>query len=116
MQMEGPTELKAYLLLMDMIPALARGNLRKMGDTMWEIEFRGSKRAEVQHHTFILYSHMNALRPAGLEFVAMSSVGPSICIVTVKTAADLQPTLQPLAPQIAAPAKQEQPGITITKT
>ena len=46
-------ELKAYLLLMDMIPALARGNLRKMGDTMWEIEFRGSKRAEVQHHTFI---------------------------------------------------------------
>ena len=109
-------ELKAYLLLMDMIPALARGNLRKMGDTMWEIEFRGSKRAEVQHHTFILYSHMNALRHAGLEFVAMSSVGPSICIVTEKTADDLQPLLQPLGLEIAVQTKVDNTGITITKT
>ncbi len=39
-------ELKSYLVLMDLIPALERGDLRKAGDVIWEIEFRGgSKRA-----------------------------------------------------------------------
>lgn len=75
-------ELKTYMVVMDLIPALAAGNLRRMGDIMWEMEFRGSKRAEVQHHTFIIYQYMDALRRAGLELVAMSSVGPSICVVT----------------------------------
>ncbi|MDO5845444.1 MAG: GHMP kinase [Methanocorpusculum sp.] len=75
-------ELKTYMVMMDFIPALAAGNLRKMGDVMWELEFRGSKRAEVQHHTFVIYQYMDALRRAGLEFVAMSSVGPSVCVVT----------------------------------
>ena len=109
-------ELKAYLLMMDMIPSLARGNLKRMGDTMWEIEFRGSKRAEVQHHTFILYSHMNALRHAGLEFVAMSSVGPSICIVTEKSAAEVQPVLAPLGLEIAVETKVDNTGIVVTRT
>jgi len=65
-------ELKAYMILMDMIPAIEKNDRRKMGDVMWEIEFRGSKRAEVQYHTCIIYQYMNALRQAGLEFVAMS--------------------------------------------
>ena len=59
---------------------------------------------------------MNALRHAGLEFVAMSSVGPSICIVTEKTADDLQPLLQPLGLEIAVQTKVDNTGITITKT
>jgi len=45
-------ELKAYLLLMDLIPALERDDLKKIGEIIWEIEFRGSKRAEVEHHGF----------------------------------------------------------------
>ena len=108
-------ELKAYMLLMDMIPSLARGNLKRMGDTMWEIEFRGSKRAEVQHHTFILYSYMNILRQAGLEFVAMSSVGPSICVVTEKSATDMQPILEPLGLEIAITTAVDNTGIRITR-
>ncbi len=108
-------ELKAYMLMMDMIPSLARGNLKKMGDIMWEIEFRGSKRAEVQHHTFMLYNHMNALRNAGLEFVAMSSVGPSICVVTEKTAADMQSILSPLGLDIAVETKVDNKGLVVEK-
>ena len=65
-------ELKAYMILMDMIPAIEKNDRRKMGDVMWEIEFRGSKLAEVHYHTCIIYQYMNALRQAGLEFVAMS--------------------------------------------
>ena len=109
-------ELKAYLLMMDMIPSLVRGNLKKMGDTVWEIEFRGSKRAEVQHHTFILYSHMNALRRAGLEFVAMSSVGPSISIVTERTAAEVMPILDTIGLEIAVETKVDNTGVVVTKT
>ena len=36
-------ELKAYAIMMDFIPALYAGDLRRMGDIMWEIEFRGIK-------------------------------------------------------------------------
>jgi predicted sugar kinase len=108
-------ELKAYMLMMDLIPSLVRNNLEKMGDTMWEIEFRGSKRAEVQHHTFVLYSYMNTLRHAGLEFVAMSSVGPSICIVTGKRTSEVQQILTPLGLEIAVATKVDNTGIVITK-
>ncbi|MDD3071990.1 MAG: GHMP kinase, partial [Methanoculleus horonobensis] len=60
-------ELKSYLVLMDLIPALERRDLRKAGDVIWEIEFRGSKRAEVEHHGFEIYRYMAVLRDAGLE-------------------------------------------------
>ncbi|MEA5037173.1 hypothetical protein SDC9_25355 [bioreactor metagenome] len=107
-------ELKAYMIMMDMIPAIEKGDLKKMGDIMWEIEFRGSKRAEVQHHTFIIYQHMNALRQAGLEFVAMSSVGPSICVVTQKTAEEMQPILDPLGLEISVVTKADNTGIRLS--
>jgi predicted sugar kinase len=107
-------ELKAYMILMDMIPAIDKGDIRKMGDIMWEIEFRGSKRAEVQHHTFIIYQHMNALRQAGLEFVAMSSVGPSICVVTDKTEQEMKSILDVIGLEISVSTKVDNTGIRIT--
>ena len=108
-------ELKAYMILMDMIPAIEKNDIKKMGDVMWEIEFRGSKRAEVQHHTFIIYQHMNALRQAGLEFVAMSSVGPSICVVTDKTEEYMEPILDSMGLKIALTTKVDNKGMLITK-
>ncbi|HJJ30533.1 MAG TPA: GHMP kinase [Methanocorpusculum sp.] len=108
-------ELKAYMIMMDMIPAIEKGDLKKMGDIMWEIEFRGSKRAEVQHHTFIIYQYMNALRQAGLEFVAMSSVGPSICVVTEKSEEEIKPILDVIGLEISVITKVDNTGIRITK-
>jgi beta-ribofuranosylaminobenzene 5'-phosphate synthase len=82
-------ELKAYLVLMDLIPALERDELARMGNVIWEIDFRGSKRAEVEHHSFRIYQYMSSLRDAGLEFVGMSSVGPSIAIITERSREDV---------------------------
>ena len=48
-------ELKAYLFLMDLVPALEQDDVKKAGDVIWEIEFRGSKRAEVEHHSYEIY-------------------------------------------------------------
>ena len=69
---------------MDFIPALIRNDLKMLGDLICEIDFRGSKRAEVEHNTFEIYHHMSRLRESGLEFVGMSSVGPSIAVITEK--------------------------------
>ena len=52
-------ELKTYMIMMDMIPAIESGDLEKVGDVIWEIEFRGSKRAEVEHHSFAIYHYMS---------------------------------------------------------
>ncbi|HJJ42427.1 MAG TPA: GHMP kinase [Methanocorpusculum sp.] len=104
-------ELKTYMVMMDLIPALASGDLKKAGDIMWEIEFRGSKRAEVQHHSFVMYQYMNELRLLGLEFVIMSSVGPSICVVTEKSRDEIEAMTKDLDLKISESTKVDNEGI-----
>lgn len=106
-------ELKAYLLLMDLIPALERGDIKKVGDIVWEIEFRGSKRAEVEHHGFGIYQHMSQLRESGLEFVGMSSVGPSIAIVTDRSEEDIAQLISPMGLEIAIATRVDNEGIKV---
>jgi len=108
-------ELKAYFLLMDMIPALERGDLRKIGNVVWEIEFRGSKRAEVEHHGFGIYQHMGMLRECDLEFVGMSSVGPSIAIVTEKNEEEISELVEPMGLEIAIATKVDNEGVKIER-
>ncbi|HOX35187.1 MAG TPA: GHMP kinase [Methanoregulaceae archaeon] len=107
-------ELKAYLLLMDLIPALEDNDLKRIGDIIWEIEFRGSKRAEVEHHSYRIYHYMSMLREAGLEFVGMSSVGPSIAVVTEKNHAEMENLLRPLGLTIAFTTAVDNTGMIIT--
>ena len=59
------------------------------------IEFRGSKMAEVEHQGFEIYRHMSLLRESGLEFVGMSSVGPSIAIVTDRSREEVANMIEP---------------------
>ncbi len=107
-------ELKAYLLLMDLIPALEKGDLKKTGDIIWEIEFRGSKRAEVEHHSFKIYQYMSLLRANGLEFVGMSSVGPSIAIVTDRTLEEIEELIRPMGLEVTIATKVDNLGIKIS--
>ncbi|RXE56427.1 GHMP kinase [Methanoculleus taiwanensis] len=107
-------ELKSYMVLMDLIPALEQGNLAKIGEIIWEIEFRGSKRAEVEHHGFELYRYMAALRDAGLEFVGMSSVGPSIAVITDRDEADVATVFGSLGLKIAIATEVDNEGLTIS--
>jgi len=106
-------EMKAYFLLMDLIPALEKGDLKKIGDVIWEIEFRGSKRAEVEHHSFEIYSYMSQLRSSGLEFVGMSSVGPSIGVVTDKGEEEIAALIEPLGLKIEIATRVDNQGLKI---
>lgn len=107
-------ELKAYLFLMDLVPALERGDLKKIGEVIWEIEFRGSKRAEVEHHSYGIYHYMNLLREKNLEFVGMSSVGPSIAVVTALDRAAMEKLVQPLGLKIAIGTKVDNAGLVVS--
>ncbi|NLA39012.1 MAG: GHMP kinase [Methanomicrobiales archaeon] len=105
--------LKSYLIMMDLIPALEQGDLAKAGDVIWEIEFRGSKRAEVEHHGFEIYRYMAGLRNAGLEFVGMSSVGPSIAIITARPEEEVAVALSSLGLKIAITTEVDNEGLRI---
>lgn len=109
-------ELKAYLMLMDLIPALEKDDLQKIGDIIWEIEFRGSKRAEVEHHGFEIYRNMSLLRESGLEFVGMSSVGPSIAIVTRRCRDDIERLIEPMGLKVAIETKVDNEGLRILRS
>ena len=100
--------------MMDLIPALEREDLKKAGDIIWEIEFRGSKRAEVEHHSYRIYQYMSMLREAGLEFVGMSSVGPAIAIITDRDKKSVQKILKPIGLEIAIETKVDNKGMTVT--
>jgi beta-RFAP synthase len=106
--------LKAYMVLMDLIPAIEAGNLKRAGEVMWEIEFRGSKRAEIEHHSFAIYTMMSGLRDAGIEFVGMSSVGPSIAVITEKTEEEVRAIAKRLGLSIALATAVDNEGIRIT--
>jgi beta-ribofuranosylaminobenzene 5'-phosphate synthase len=106
-------ELKAYMFLMDLIPALERDDVKKVGDIIWEIEFRGSKRAEVEHHTYRIYHYMSMLREAGLEFVGMSSVGPSIAVITDRDRIELERTIGPWGLKVAIATRVDNTGLAI---
>lgn len=109
-------ELKAYMIMMDMIPAIESGDLKKVGDVIWEIEFRGSKRAEVEHHSFAIYHYMSRLRDAGFEFVGMSSVGPAIAIITNRADDFVESILRPMGLNIALRTKVDNEGLRVVHT
>lgn len=106
-------ELKAYLFLMDLVPALEKNDIKKAGDVIWEIEFRGSKRAEVEHHSYGIYHYMSQLREKKLEFVGMSSVGPSIAVVTALDRKSMEKMLTPLGLSVAISTKVDNKGLII---
>jgi len=109
-------ELKAYFFLMDLVPALERNDLKKIGEVIWEIEFRGSKRAEVEHHSYGIYHYMNLLREKNLEFVGMSSVGPSIAVVSALDRNAMKKLVEPLGLKIAIATKADNTGLIVTRS
>jgi beta-ribofuranosylaminobenzene 5'-phosphate synthase len=57
---------------------------------------------------------MSKLRDAHLEFVGMSSVGPSIAVITALDRTALEKILNPLALTIAIETKVDNEGLKIT--
>jgi beta-ribofuranosylaminobenzene 5'-phosphate synthase len=56
---------------------------------------------------------MSLLREAGLEFVGMSSVGPSIAIVTDRSRVEVAKLIEPLGLEIAIETKVDNEGLKI---
>lgn len=78
---------KAQIVLFDMLPAMIMGNLKKMGDALFDLSYLGSKRAECEQHGAFgtpIYKYINAFRGIGVEIAGMSSVGPTIFALTQK--------------------------------
>ena len=82
---------------------------------IWEIEFRGSKRAEVEHHSYGIYHYMSQLREKKLEFVGMSSVGPSIAVVTALDRESMDELLKPLGLSVTISTKVDNKGMKIVR-
>lgn len=78
---------KAQLIMMNLLPAMIKRNLKAMGDAMFDISFLGSKRAECESHGSFggpIYNYITAFREIGAEVAGMSSVGPTIFALTQK--------------------------------
>ncbi len=76
---DGPA--KAYRVLLDLLPAMARGDLAGVGDVVFDLSGIGSKRAECElhgDHGREIYRVIGELRDQGAEVVSMSSVGPAV--------------------------------------
>jgi beta-ribofuranosylaminobenzene 5'-phosphate synthase len=64
----------------------------------------------MEHPRFEIYRHMSLLRESGLEFVGMSSVGPSIVIVTDRDREEVAKLIKPLGLGIAIETKVDNEG------
>ncbi|OPX78619.1 MAG: hypothetical protein A4E50_02139 [Methanosaeta sp. PtaB.Bin087] len=56
---------------------------------------------------------MSRLREAGLEFVGMSSVGPSIAVVTERPETEMAEILAPMGLKVAISTKVDNVGLKV---
>ena len=68
----------------------------------------------MEHHSYAIYRYMSQLREAGLEFVGMSSVGPSIAIITAKEKREVEGIIRGLGLEIAVITAVDNRGLQVT--
>lgn len=76
---------KSQIVLLDLLPSMVRGDLKGIGNALFDLAFLGSKRAECEQHGFYgapIYRYIGTLRQIGAEVVGMSSVGPTVYALT----------------------------------
>ncbi|MBF7083635.1 sugar kinase [Desulfallas sp. Bu1-1] len=76
---------KSQIVLLDLLPAMVRGDLKGIGNALFDLAFLGSKRAECEQHGLFgapIYRYIGSLREIGAEVVGMSSVGPTVYALT----------------------------------
>ncbi|WP_347490745.1 sugar kinase [Desulfoscipio sp. XC116] len=76
---------KSQIVLLDLLPAMVRGDLKGIGNAIFDLAFLGSKRAECEQHGLSgapIYRYIGSLRQIGAEVVGMSSVGPTVYALT----------------------------------
>lgn len=76
---------KSQIVLLDLLPAMVRNDLKGIGNALFDLSYLGSKRAECEQHGLFgapIYRYMGSLREIGAEVVGMSSVGPTVYALT----------------------------------
>ena len=76
---------KSQIVLLDLLPSMVRGDLKGIGNSLFDLAFLGSKRAECEQHGVFgapIYHFLGTLRGIGAEVVGMSSVGPTVYALT----------------------------------
>lgn len=79
--------IKSQIIMMNLLPAMIKRDLKTMGDAMFDLSFLGSKRAECEQHGSYgapIYNYISTFREIGAEVAGMSSVGPTIFAITRK--------------------------------
>ncbi len=79
--------IKSQIIMMNLLPAMIKRDLKTMGDAMFDLSFLGSKRAECEQHGSYgapIYNYISIFREIGAEVAGMSSVGPTIFALTQK--------------------------------
>ncbi len=75
---------KAYDVLMDIIPALHAGDLKRVGNYIWDIQYSGTHLSMIQSYEDFgrrIYETLGVLRRGGADVCGLSSVGPAIYAV-----------------------------------
>lgn len=76
---------KSQIVLLDLLPAMVRGDLKGIGNAMFDLCFLGSKRAECEQHGIWgthIYNYIGSFRELGADVAGMSSVGPTVFALT----------------------------------
>lgn len=84
--MRDATE-KAYMVLMDLLPAMVAGDFEEIGEVIYRLARMGSKDAEIRLHGddgAQIFETMEYLKDKGAEIVCMSSVGPAVFALSRK--------------------------------
>ena len=75
-----------YWVLMDLIPSIKRGDLKKAGEVIWSTNWNTIKSIPpiLKHGSFEAFPLMTDLYSKGAEIVFLSSAGPSIAAISTK--------------------------------
>lgn len=79
--------IRAYRVMMELVPAMERCDLTRVGDVVWDFQFSGTHLSMIQSCLdggLEIYRTLIALRAAGVEIVGMSSVGPCVYAMGAK--------------------------------
>lgn len=107
---------KSYNTLMDIIPALYEGDLRTVGDYIWDIQYSGTHLSMIQSYEDFgrkIYETLACLRKTGAEICGLSSVGPAIYSVVQEEKRDqIIQTIHSRLPNVGiTPVKPNNQGI-----
>jgi beta-ribofuranosylaminobenzene 5'-phosphate synthase len=78
---------KSYIILMDLIPALYRNDVRTIGEIFWRFQFSGTNLFLIQNYKdggLRILRIMTELRAKGIPIVGLSSVGPTIYALSTR--------------------------------